>query len=132
MSKPERDLESGWDSREHFAREIVRLITVFNIIGRDPQGEHIKDKIEALIDLFDTTAAWYKKEGENIDKNILDIEGHFYNPAIPSQRPRIIRETEIRIRKQYREVMRNIMKAGLLMPEKEYFDEVEAIKAQYL
>lgn len=132
MKYDQENPESGWDSREHFAREIVRLITVFNLIGRDSQGEHIKEKLEALIDLFLTTSGWYEKDAIKIHQEIISIENDHYKKRPGIERQRNIRETEIKIRNLFMEIMNNIKKAGMLMPEKEYYDPIEGIKAQYL
>jgi 3-oxoacyl-ACP reductase-like protein len=119
--------QSGWDSREHFAREIVRLITIYNSIMVDRSGNNLRSKMESVIDLFDTTAAWFKEEKiTELNKNIDEVEKflykHFNNPTEDMTNKMIVNQ---KIREVYRDVMFNIKKAGLLMPEKSEDDWLE-------
>ena len=123
--------QSAWDARQPFSKEIVYRINIFNNINSD-NPSNLPHRLEALKDLFDTTAAWMKPDDViDVAGRIKAIEQLLFNKWTRHARPGKQREADDELRLVFQLVMRHIRAAGLLLPTREYTDVVQSFEDSY-
>ena len=127
------DEKSGWDARQQFAKEIVKRISIFNNISINVQGTHLSCKLEALTDLFDTTSAWFREEDiKKVNESINEAELLIYSKSHTTKEiSERMRKADTLLRSIFRQTMKFIKLAGLLMPEKENVNAYEETEKSY-
>jgi len=129
-NEPEQN-QSAWDARQPFSKEIVYRINIFNNINSDNPA-NLPHRLEALKDLFDTTAAWMKDDNiSDVVDRIKTIEKLLFNKWTRYARSGKQREAEDELRKVFRLVMKHIKDAKLLLPAQEYPDVTKRFEDSY-
>lgn len=133
MIEDRTDTEAGWDARQYFCREITYRIGKFLDINIDRKGLLLGVWMETLRDLFDLTRAWYKPDiDEDVENKLKEIHHLIWgkkNNFLDADKARNKLKAERDIRECFHICMKEIRRAGLLLPDK-IKDDVDDINDQ--
>ena len=112
---------AGWDARQKYTTEIVYRLHLYLDVTKDS----LKQKLETLSDLFFTVVGFIDNHKE-VRARLEKIEQLLYPPRNTTNNEFVIYKHEARklLDDVYVDVFLAIKKAGLLVPDKEYTDEV--------
>ena len=125
----EQQTEAAWDARQHFPTQIVLRISLY----LDTRLGEFDKKLETLDDLHQLVRAWYDDKVDlQVEKNLRLAESLIYPlKATEQQKLQFKKNAAQLIREIFNVIMKEIRKRGLLIPEKEFIDEIDEIEKSY-